>query len=141
MKKKSKHKAKFEPATFCSTHKSPNHYIHHCCCCCCQSLFPPYHRQTLETNPANHWQPIPNPPAPPIHIAYRLTLLTIGNPSQNPPAPPIHTAYSYMNEPLLRTFAPMLCAPPYGHSSTLHGAILARSHCGMLQPQFSWNDH
>ena len=25
-KKKSKHKARFEPATFCSTHKSPNHY-------------------------------------------------------------------------------------------------------------------
>ena len=27
VKKKSKYKARFEPATFCSTHKSPNHYI------------------------------------------------------------------------------------------------------------------
>ena len=25
-KKKSKHKARFEPATFCTTHKSPSHY-------------------------------------------------------------------------------------------------------------------
>ena len=30
-------------------------------------IISPYHRQTLETNPANHWQPIPNPPPSPSH--------------------------------------------------------------------------
>ena len=27
-------------------------------------IIPPFHRQTLETSPANHWQPIPNLPSP-----------------------------------------------------------------------------
>ena len=59
--KKSKHKVRLEPATFCSTCTQEPQPLHHrCCCCycCCQSLFSPFHRQILETNSANHWQPI-----------------------------------------------------------------------------------
>ena len=44
--------------------------LHHHCYRCCQPLFYPFHRQTLETNPANHWKPIPKLPSPshPYHV-------------------------------------------------------------------------
>ena len=29
-------------------------------------IISPFHRQTLQSNPANHWQPIPKPPSPPL---------------------------------------------------------------------------
>ena len=67
VEKKSKHKARFEPATFCSAHtESPNHYttavVNH-------YFYTPF----IETNPR---------PA------------TIGNPS---PTPPIHTIPRIVN--------------------------------------------
>ena len=53
--KKSKLEARFEPTTFCSTHKSPNHYTT-AVVAAANHYFPrAFHRQTLETNPANHW--------------------------------------------------------------------------------------
>ncbi|MCG8626779.1 MAG: hypothetical protein MJE68_32855, partial [Proteobacteria bacterium] len=52
--------------------------------------FPPYHRQTLETNPANH--PQTPQPLPFMHTTYPLLV--------------------YMNEPLLRAFcADVACIP------------------------------
>ena len=69
-KKKSKCKARFESTTFCSTHKSPNHYT------------------TDVVTPGNRYF------TPFIDKPWRLTLLTIGNPSPDPPAPPIHTTYT-----------------------------------------------
>ena len=53
------------------------------------------HRQTLESNPANHWQRIP-----------------MATPPQA--LPPIHTLVYII--PLLRAFCADV-APPYGHSS------------------------
>ena len=76
--KKLKHKARFEPTPFCSTHcRSPKVGV--------ASLFPRFHRQTLETNAANnHWQ-----------SPETITLLTIGNPSPNTPQPLPSILYSY----------------------------------------------
>ena len=67
-------KARFEPAKFCSTHKSPNYYTPPLLSLRPITIFPlKFHRQTLETNPANHWQPISNPPSP--SHPYRIAVL------------------------------------------------------------------
>ena len=48
LKKKSKHKARYEPVTFCSTHMQEPQPLHHYCHCCCQSLFPPFHLKSRD---------------------------------------------------------------------------------------------
>ena len=75
--KKSKHKARFEPATFCSTRKTPNHYTAVVVTAANHYPPPPFHRQILETNPANHWQPIPKPQPLPSILHIRILVYSI----------------------------------------------------------------
>ena len=54
-KDQSSYKARFEPSYILFGTQEPQP-LHHRCCRCCQSLFYPFHRQTLETNTVRNYR-------------------------------------------------------------------------------------
>ena len=70
-----KYKARFEPAIYIlfSTQEPQPLHVHHCCCrCMVPVIIHPFHRQTLETNPATVTVGNPAPPS-----IYTINLIRI----------------------------------------------------------------